>query len=86
MTTPLPADILAALDSDGEIPLTPDQVRHLIAWEAEHLGMNYRQATIAAQNGTLPKNALGSDIDMLFRMLGEHEAGASSSAVRRTPS
>lgn len=69
MTEPLPADILAALDSNGEIEMTPDQVRYLLAWEAEQIGLNYREATVAAQNGTLPKTARGSDIEMLWRML-----------------
>jgi hypothetical protein len=67
---PLPADILAAMDG-GE--LTPDQLRHLIAWEAEQIGLTYRQATTAARDGTLPKTALGMDIDLLVRMLDDGE-------------
>ena len=71
MTEPLPADILAALDGDGG--LTPDQVRYLIAWEAEQIGLTYREAIAAARNGALPKTALGSDIELLIRMLDEQE-------------
>lgn len=63
-----PPDLIAAIER-GE--LTQDELRWLIAWEAEQIGLTYREATVAARNGTLPKTALASDIDMLWRMLEE---------------
>lgn len=67
MTEPLRADILAALNAEGE--LTQEQLRELIDWEAGQFGMTYEQAIDAAERNGLPKTALGSDVDLLVQML-----------------
>ena len=80
MTThnPCPADILAVLDSDGEIAMTRSQLRRLITWEAEQIGLTFDQTQAAAHAGTLARTLLGCDIDLLLRVL---ESGADIGAV-----
>jgi hypothetical protein len=62
----MPNDLLAALES-GE--LTQDQLRRLITHEAAQLGFSFEAAVIKAHEGTLPRNALGSDVEMLVSLL-----------------
>ena len=67
-TTSCPSDILAVIDSNGERSLTRDQLQRLIAWEASQMDLTFEQAVDAAEQGTLPRTALGSDVELLLRM------------------
>lgn len=69
VSEPLRSDIVAAIH--GDEVLTREQLRALIAWEAGQLGLSYPEALAAFQAGALPRTALGSDVDLLFRMLGD---------------
>lgn len=66
---PCPADILAALDSEGEIPMTRSQLRRYAAWSAELMGLSFDEAEALHRNGTLARTALGCEIDFMFRLL-----------------
>ncbi len=62
----MPADLLAAIESGV---LTQEQLRQLIAIEAADLGLSYDEAVRRARNRSLPKSALGSDIELLVELL-----------------
>jgi len=63
----MPKELLLAMES-GEI--TKDQVRQMITIEAGQLGLTFDMAVERAHQGTLPKNALGSDVELLVDLLG----------------
>jgi hypothetical protein len=65
---PVPDEIIQALE-DGV--LTQAQLRELIAIEAEDIGLSFDEAVERARQRTLPKNAIGSDIQLLVMMLAE---------------
>ncbi len=50
-------------------PLSTEEVRELIAHEAELVGLTYEQALRRAQTRTLPRNYLGADLQLLIDML-----------------
>jgi hypothetical protein len=60
----LPAELRAALEE-----LTVEQLRELIAAEARGLDLSFEEAEERASKGTLPKDALGSDLALLFELL-----------------
>jgi hypothetical protein len=62
----MPASLVRAIDA-GE--LTVEQLRELIAFEAQELGLSYDEAVRRARERTLPKNALGMDLEDLVLML-----------------
>ena len=59
-------DLLAAIES-GE--LTHGQLRDLIGYEAGLMGLDYETAVARARARTLPKTAIGSDIELLVELL-----------------
>ena len=62
-------ELLAAIEG-GE--LTQAQLRQLIDWEAWQLGMTFEEVIERSRfSGEMPRNALGSDIEMLCRMLAD---------------
>ncbi len=63
----LPAALRAALENGGE--LTIEQLRELISAEARGLNLSFEEAEARAAKGTLPKDALGSDLALLFELL-----------------
>ena len=63
----LPPDLIAAIHGDGL--LTAEQLQCLISAEASWLGLTFVQAVALARRGALPKTALGSDVDLLIRLL-----------------
>jgi hypothetical protein len=67
-TRPVPEAIIRA-PNDGK--LTHGQLRELIAIEAEDNGLTFDEAVKRARQRTLPKNAIGSDIQLLVLMLAE---------------
>ncbi len=58
---------LQAAIEDGE--LTVKQLRELIEEEAKELGLTLEEAQRKAKERSLPKNALGSDIEFLLQLL-----------------
>jgi len=54
---------------DGGKELTTEQLRELIEFEARELGFSFEEAQRLAKHGQLPKNALGSDVELLFQLL-----------------
>ena len=64
--TPLPDELRRAIDR-GE--LTEEQLRQLIAHEAQALGLSYDEAVRRARKHTLPKTPLGTDIEFLVELL-----------------
>ena len=66
-STQMPPDLLAAIEGDGV--LTDDQLRQLVAIEAEMIGLSHDEAVDRARADTLPRDALGTDIRALVRML-----------------
>ncbi len=64
----LPADLLAAM-ADGE--LTEAQLRQLITIEASDLGLGFDEAVRRARDGSLPKNVVGLDLELLVEMLAD---------------
>lgn len=50
-------------------PLSTEEVRELIAHEAELVGLTYEQALRRARTRTLPRNYLGADLQLLIDML-----------------
>lgn len=64
--TELPADLLEAIER-GEV--TDDQLRELIALEARAIGLSFDEALRAAKDGTLPKNYVGADLELLIDLL-----------------
>lgn len=63
----LPEDLRAALENGEE--LTVQQLRELITAEAQGLNLSFEEAEKLAERGALPKNALGSDLSLLFELL-----------------
>ena len=63
----LPEDIKKALANGQELSI--DQLKTLIAAEAQGLNLSFEEAEKRAEKGTLPKNALGSDLALLFDLL-----------------
>jgi len=63
----LPAELRAALENGGE--LTVEQLRELISAEARSLNLSFEEAEELATKGKLPKDALGSDLALLFELL-----------------
>ena len=64
----LPADLLAAMADGG---LTQAQLRQLIAIEASDLGLEFDEAVRRARDGTLPKNVVGLDLELLVELLAD---------------
>ena len=62
----LPSSVIEAM-SEGEI--TQEQLRQLITAEAEALDMDFDEAVLRARQGSLPKNAIGADIELLVELL-----------------
>jgi hypothetical protein len=63
----LPSDLVAALEC-GE--LTPEQLRRLIALEAEALGLSFDEAVARARAKTLPsRDVIASDLELLVDLL-----------------
>ena len=65
-TRQMPVDLIAAIESGH---LTQEQLRQLITFEAEELGLSFAEAVDRARRDALPKNALGTDLWMLADML-----------------
>ena len=61
-----PQTLIDALAS-GDI--TAEQLIELIRCEADELGLTYEEAVALAEEGTLPKGPLGTDIEYLLDML-----------------
>jgi hypothetical protein len=61
----MPASLLQAIEGE----LTEAQLRELIAFEAEEIGLSFNEAIRAAREGTLPKNAIGMDLELLIPAL-----------------
>lgn len=61
----LPLELQRAIE-DGE--LTREQLRQLIEFEANELGLSFDEAVERAYNDTLPKNAQGSDLRLLISL------------------
>lgn len=62
----MPADLVRALE-DGA--LTDDQLVQLITIEAAELGLSFDEAVQRARDGSLPKNLIGLDLEMLVSLL-----------------
>ena len=62
----MPASLVQAIDG-GE--LTEAQLRELITFEAAELGLSFDEAVQRARARTLPKNPIGSDLQLLAMML-----------------
>lgn len=62
----LPQDLIDAIES-GEI--TQEQLRQLIEIEAGLLGLTFDEAVEKARQNTLPKDALGTDVQFLIMSL-----------------
>ena len=62
----LPADLLAAMADGG---LTQEQLRQLITIEASDLGLEFDEAVRRARDGSLPKNVVGLDVELLVELL-----------------
>lgn len=69
----MPDDLLRALE-EGEV--TQEQLRALISLEAEELGMTFDDVVEAAKAYTLPKNALGTDLEFLIQLLQKEPSAA----------
>jgi hypothetical protein len=62
----LPAELLEALE--GGV-LTQEQLRELISIEAAQLGLGFDEAVKRAREGSLPKNPVGLDLELLVELL-----------------
>lgn len=62
----MPAALVHAIEG-GE--LTETQLRELIAFEAAQLDLTFDEAVQCAREGTLPKGALGTDLELLILYL-----------------
>ena len=62
----MPAELLKALEY-GE--LTRDQLVQLITIEAAELGLRFDEAVQRTRDGSLPKNLVGLDLEMLVALL-----------------
>ncbi len=64
----LPTDLLAAMADGG---LTQEQLRQLITIEASDLGLEFHEAVRRARDGSLPKNVIGLDLELLVELLAD---------------
>jgi hypothetical protein len=64
--SPLPQHLQDAIET-GE--LTDEQLRELITLEARALGLSFEDVLARAQAGTLPKNYIGADLELLVDLL-----------------
>jgi hypothetical protein len=64
----IPASLIDAIEGSH---LTVEQLRKLIAWEAEEIGLSYDEAVRQGRQRTLPKNASGMDLEGLVLLLPE---------------
>lgn len=64
--SPLPQSLQQAIEH-GE--LTEEQLRQLIAFEAEELGLSFEEAVRRARERCLPRNPLGADLELLVQLL-----------------
>jgi hypothetical protein len=62
----MPLDLLAAMEHRE---LTQEQLRRLIAIEASDLGLGFDEAVGRARDGSLPKNVVGLDLELLVELL-----------------
>ena len=62
----MPEDLARAIERGR---LTQEQLRRLIAFEASELGLIYDEVIERARLGALPKDPIGSDLDLLVTML-----------------
>ncbi len=62
----LPADLLTAMADGG---LTQGQLHQLITIEASDLGLGFDEAVRRARDGSLPKNVVGLDLELLVELL-----------------
>jgi len=62
----LPAELQKAIESGT---LTDEQIRLLIELEAKAIGLSYEQAVAQAKARTLPRNGIGLDLQLLYRLL-----------------
>lgn len=62
----MPAELVRALE-DGE--LTDAQLVQLITIEAAALGLSFDEAVQRVRDGSLPKNLIGLDLEMLVSLL-----------------
>jgi hypothetical protein len=62
---PMPPDLQAAVEN-GE--LSDEQFRELITYEASLLGLDFDEAVRQARDGSLPNDAVGSDLRLLVSM------------------
>lgn len=63
---PLPPELQRAIEN-GE--LTEDQLKELIRLEANAIGLSLEQAITKAKNGSLPKDHIGADLELLVDLL-----------------
>ncbi|MCI0483427.1 MAG: hypothetical protein L0Y78_02470 [candidate division NC10 bacterium] len=64
--SPLPRELREAINRGK---LTQAQLRELIALEARALGLTYDEAVRRARERRLPRNVLGSDLELLVQLL-----------------
>jgi hypothetical protein len=62
----LPTALREAIER-GE--LTEEQLRELIAFEAQALGLDFNEAVRRAKARTLPRNYIGADLELLVDLL-----------------
>ncbi len=51
--------------------LSQQQLRELIEFEAEDLGLSFDEAVRRAREGTLPKTEVGMDLELLVQILAD---------------
>ncbi len=51
--------------------LSQQQLRELIEFEAEDLGLSFDEAVRRAREGTLPKTVVGMDLELLVQALAD---------------
>jgi hypothetical protein len=64
--TVIPPELSQAIESGV---LTQDELRQLITIEAQAMGLTFDEAVRQAHARTLPRTALGSDIELLVELL-----------------
>lgn len=65
-----PQEMADALDRGNVvIEITQEQLIQIIESEADELGLTFEEAVERAQSNTLPKDALGSDLQFNIMML-----------------
>lgn len=63
---PLPSELQRAIEKGK---LTDEQLRELITFEAEALGLTYEEAVERAKARTLPRTHIGADLELLVQLL-----------------